>query len=212
MPLRHFQKVEQFFVGCLVCHCVGYFFLHLMTLLAHLRAAEDLNRPEQSKLSPEVAPHCPSIQARGIRTLTTNGNRFSRAFALKPLTPLNTKKNNKKHFQPFLPLSSCKNTPFLLSSTSILVLQHSQLVKKQLRKEKKREKQKRSVAAGVDFSRTADASLEGKLTESGKRKARGGVTRGEQAGLKIPRSRCPGGRCGNRGGAQSQRGLYRDRE
>lgn len=46
MQLSYFQRFEEYF--CWAFGIFGLVSLHLMTLSAHVRAAEDLSRPEQS--------------------------------------------------------------------------------------------------------------------------------------------------------------------
>lgn len=107
-------------------------------------------RAEQSQLSTEAAPRCPSLcclRARGIRALTTNSNRFSRAFALNPssLTPPQNNYINKKHvFSSFSLFCPAKSLPSSFSSSSNpLCLRAPSLLKDQLLKGKKKERKKK---------------------------------------------------------------------
>lgn len=136
---------------CCVFGLLGEVFSYLTSVVAHLRAVADLSRAEQSQLSTELAPRCPSpccLRARGIRALTTNGNRFSRAFALNPssLTPPQQLQQQKKYicsrFSLFYPAKS--PPPSFFSSSNPLCLRAPSLLRSTFKGEKKkREKEKK---------------------------------------------------------------------
>lgn len=84
-----------------------------------------------------------------------------------------TKKYICSRFSVFYPETSPPSS--FSSSSNPLCLRGPSLLRSTSKGEKKieRKKKKIGVAAGVGLSRTADVFLEGKVTESGKRKTRG---------------------------------------
>lgn len=116
LPLSYFQRVERGFTLHLWFTGGSFFVAKVSRGPPESSGRAQPGRAEQSQLSTEPAPRCPSLcclRARGIRALTTSSNRFSRAFAPNPssLTPPKTTTTTKNTFSALSPSFILQNHP-----------------------------------------------------------------------------------------------------